>query len=210
MKEVGGLTADTLKTFRLFTAPIQLAAAYQDRFRGFCDRVRAKVPPEEQREAPAEIAKPVMEAFASTSDDSPLMKMFEELMAKAIDKREADRLSPEFPKLIQSFSPLQALLIADLQKRDQITDDLWDNQKSLILQRVGANFDFKTFGGQDHHLTICQTLKDKKLLSMHQNQPIDAAKDYPQLKVPEGLQLKRTLVRLTMFGQWFAEACAPH
>jgi hypothetical protein len=76
MREFGGLTKDALKTFRLFTAPLQLAAAYQDRFAAFCDRVRAKVPPERQREAPPEIAAPVMRAFATTSDDSPLMSMF--------------------------------------------------------------------------------------------------------------------------------------
>lgn len=32
MRQVGGLSEDLLKTFRLFTAPLQLAAAYHDRF----------------------------------------------------------------------------------------------------------------------------------------------------------------------------------
>jgi glutaminase len=81
MKELGGLSEDTLKALRLFTAPLQLAAAYQDRFKAFCQRVRDKVPTSQQQEAPPEIVKPVMDAFASTSDDSPLMKMFEELIA---------------------------------------------------------------------------------------------------------------------------------
>lgn len=85
VRQVGALSTDTLKTLRLFTAPFQLLAAYQDRFELFCNRVRERVPESEQKDATPEIARPVMEAFASTSDDSTMMQMFEELMAKAID-----------------------------------------------------------------------------------------------------------------------------
>lgn len=208
IKEIGGLAEDTLKAFRLFTAPLQLIAAYQDRFRHFCDRVRAKVPEPEQCDAPPEIARPVMEAFASTSDDSPLMQMFEELMVKAIDKRENKKLSPEFPAIIKSLSPLQALLIADLHTREQFTDDLVDRKKHLIVQRLGANFDFGLFGGQDHHLTLAQNLKEKNIVAILGNQPIDSAQ-YPDLTVPDGLRLQRTRFRLTMFGRWFAASCTP-
>lgn len=209
MRELGGFTEDTLKALRLFTAPLQLAAAYQDRFKAFCQRVRDKVPEAEQQDAPPEIARPVMEAFASTSDDSPLMKMFEELMAKAIDRRETNKLSPEFPALIKNLSPLEALLITDLRTEEQYTDDLKDPEKNLILQRIGANFDFEKFGGQDHHLTLSQNLKRKNLVFINDHVTIDAKQRYPNLQVPEGLALKRTTIRLTMFGRWFVSACVP-
>jgi hypothetical protein len=206
MREVGGLTKDALKTFRLFTAPLQLAAAYQDRFAAFCDRVRAKVAPEKQREAPPEIAAPVKRAFATTSDDSPLMSMFEELMAKAIDVRTADKLSPAFPDVIKALSPLQAKLIKDLVRREQFTDTLWEMDKQLIHQFVKVNFSFDDFGGPDHHLTMAQDLAEKKLIAILQSTP---NKDdlYPNLEIPEGLSLRRMTYRLTMFGKWFASAC---
>jgi hypothetical protein len=207
MKEIGGLSQDFLKTIRLFAAPIQLLASYQDRFRAFCDRVRAKVPEEEQCKAPPEIARPVMEAFASTSDDSPLMSMFEELMAKAIDKRETQKLSPEFAPLIKRLSPLEAMLVADLYKQDQITDDLLDPKQRLIVQRINANFDFGRFCGQEHHLTLIQDLKDKNLVALIEHLPVDVEKQYPGLTIPQGLELKRTIIRLSMFGRWFATAC---
>jgi len=206
MQEVGGLSKDALKTFRLFTAPLQLAAAYQDRFAAFCDRVRAKVPPEKQQEAPPEIAAPVMRAFATTSDDSPLMSMFEELMAKAIDVTTADKLSPEFPDLIKQLSPLQAKLIESLAQHEHFTDMLWHAKNRLIHNYVKVNFSPDDFGDFDHHLTLVQNLAEKNLVAMIQSRP---SKDelYPELQIPKELQLMRKTYRLTMFGRWFASAC---
>jgi hypothetical protein len=206
MRQIGYLSEDTLKTFRLFTAPLQLAAAYQDRFRAFCNRVREKVPKDRQRDAPPEIAKPVMEAFASTSDDSPLMTMFEELMARAIDINEAEKLSPDFPSIIQSLSPFQAKLIKSLTKGDHFTDVLLHSEKHLIVQRLGANFSFTDFGGENHHLTLVQDLEQKKLVTTF-NSKIDKERLYPNLEVSPELQLKRMNTRLSMFGRWFASSC---
>jgi hypothetical protein len=149
-----------------------------------------------------------MEAFASTSDGSPMMSMFEELMAKAIDKREAGRLSPQFPEIITTLSPLQAVLISRLRQGEQFTDDLWDRKRNLIILRLGANFDFDDFGGQDHHLTLVQNLEHNKLVTILGNQEVPAGL-YPHVQIPEGATLKRMLIRLSMFGKWFAEAVTP-
>jgi hypothetical protein len=208
VKQVGALTTDTLKSLRLFTAPLQLLAAYQDRFEKFCARVRERVPESEQCDAAPEIARPVMEAFASTSDGSPMMSMFEELMAKAIDKREAKKLSPQFPEIVKSLSPLQALLISRLRQTEQVTDDLRDPKRNLIVRRVAANFSFEDFGGQDHHLTLVQDLEAKKLVTILANQPVPEG-THPSLQVPEGVRLERMIIRLSMFGTWLAEAVTP-
>jgi hypothetical protein len=206
MQEIGGLTQDTLKTFRLFTAPLQLAAAYQDRFAAFCDKVRAKVPEENQQEAPPEIVAPVMRAFATTSDDSPLMSMFEELMAKAINATTADKLSPAFPDIIKSLSPLQAKLIKSLVKHDHFADVLYDPKQNTIRHSLRTNIPYDEFGGVDHHLTLKQDLEEKKLVATIST-PLKKDEDYQDLQVPEGLKLVRTTFRLTMFGKWFASAC---
>jgi hypothetical protein len=196
-----------LKSLRLFLAPFQLAAAWQGRFEKFCERVRDRVPESEQCDAPAEIARPVMEAFASTSDDSPLMDMFEELMTKAIDKREAKKLSPEFPALIKSLSPLEALLISDLHKREQYTVDVLDIKNHWLIQPVEASFNFNDYGGRSHHLTLAQALKDKNLVTFLDDSQI-TKELYPNVAIPEGTRLNRTTIRLSMFGKWFAIACA--
>ena len=209
VKQVGALSTDTLKALRLFTAPLQLLAAYQDRYEKFCDRVRERVPESQQCEAAAEIARPVMEAFTSTSDGSVMMSMFEELMAKAIDKREAMKLSPQFPDIVKSLSPLQALLISRLRETEQFTDDIRDVRRNLIVQRVGANFNYDDFGGQDHHLTLIQDLEQKKLITILADQNVPDG-TYTELQVPEGLKLLRTQVRLSMYGKWFVDAVSPH
>jgi hypothetical protein len=205
VKQVGHLTTDTLKTFRLFAAPLQLLAAYQDRFESFCDRVRERVPESEQCDAAAEIARPVMEAFASTSDDSPLMSMFEELMAKAIDKREAHKLSPEFPEIIKTLSPLEAYLISEINKKQHYVDSLVNDKESRIYKHLGANFDLKSFDGENHHLTLVQNLENKKLVVTLMNQEVPNG-TYPDLDVPEGLRLNRMICRLSMYGHWFANS----
>ena len=201
MKELGELTQDTVKTLRLFTAPVQLLAAYQDRFKGFCDRVRTKVPEEYQQSATANIAKPVMEAFAFTEDDSPLMPMFEELMSKAIDSREASKLNPIFPELIKNLTPIQAKLIKSLKATDQITDDVIKMDENRIVRRLESNFSFDDFSGQDHHLTIVQDLANKNIVT------INPSDKYSDLELEEGMVVRRTRINLSMFGKWFADAC---
>ena len=207
MKELGGLAKDTVKTFRLFTAPIQLLAAYQDRFAGFCDRVRNKVPDEFQQPAAANIAKPVMEAFAFTEDDSPLMSMFEELMSKAIDTREASKLNPAFPDLIKNLSTLQAKLIKALKESDQITDDMIKNDENLIVRRLHSNFSFDDYGGQAHHLTLAQDLSYKNIVRIDSNVKIEPPDKYSKLELESGYVIRRTRITLTMFGMWFADSC---
>jgi len=207
MKELGGLTQDAVKTFRLFTAPIQLLGAYQDRFGDFCDRVRNKVPEEFQQPATANIAKPVMEAFAFTEDDSPLMSLFEELMSKAIDSREASKLNPLFPDLIKNLSPLQAKLIKALKESDQITDDIIKKDENLIVRRLYSNFSFDDFGDHSHHLALTQDLQTKNIVNINPNFKIEPPDKYSKLELEGGHLVRRTRISLSMFGQWFADSC---
>lgn len=206
MQEVGGLTQDVLKSLRLFTAPLQLMGAYQDRLAAFCDRVRAKVPPENQQEAPPEIVAPVMKALATTGDDSPLMEMFEELMARAIDTTTADTLNPGFPDLIKSLSPLQAKLLKSLAQHDHVSDVLMELETKVLRGQVYCNYSADDFGGSDHHLTLVQDLAHKQLVVDVRN-VLNQSEHYPNLEVPEGLVLFRMTRRLSMNGRWFAQAC---
>lgn len=205
-RQVGALSTDVLKTFRLFTAPLQLAAAYQDRFAGFCERVRSKVPEADQQEAVPEIAAPVMEAFATTSDTSPLMGMFEELMAKAISKSKADLISPSFVEVIKSLSPLQAKFLEALKTNDQETDLLFDGKRKVIVQVLSYNFDVSGLGGYDHYLTLVQDLVAKRLISVIEER-LEEATHYPDVPRTNDVRLVRSKIRLTMYGKWFCNSC---
>lgn len=207
MREAGGISTDFLKTIHLLAAPFQLAAVAQDRLHIFCERIRKNVPEADQCQAPSNIARPVIEAFVSTDDDSPLMRMFEELMAKAINKREKDNLSPDFPGIIKSLSPMEALLIADLQRQEQVVVNLMFSPKRLIVKPVTANFDYARYGGNARHLTFIQRLTDMKLVCTL-TRAVQKS-DFPESDVPAEHALERGIYRLSMFGHWFAESCIP-
>src|SRR5258708_37835153 len=75
-KEVGGLAADLVKTLRLVLAPLQYAAALQDRFSNFLDKSVRRVP-KRRRVAPApQIAGPVLEAIRYEPENTPIDERF--------------------------------------------------------------------------------------------------------------------------------------
>ncbi|TWU15979.1 Abi-alpha family protein [Allorhodopirellula heiligendammensis] len=204
MRELGSLSEDFLKTIHLIAAPFQIGAVLQVRLVSFCERISNMVPKERQRDAPPEIAKPVIEAIAFIRDDSPLMTMFEELMSRAIDVNEADELSPEFPAIIQSLSPLQAKLITSLAAEDHFTDIIQDRNTGIVYRQLGSNYQPEDYHGYPHHLTLVQNLATKSIVTILFR---DIAEEYPDTTVPEGTHLRRMSVRLSRFGLWFATSC---
>src|SRR5690606_35506807 len=114
--------------------------------------------------------------------------------------------SPTFPELIKSLSPLQAKMIKALSQQQQISDVLLNPKENVIVKDLKANFRFSDFGGRDHHLTMCQDLAKKHLVTIL-DLAIKKGQDYPNLEVPAELNLHRNVFRLSMFGKWFASAC---
>jgi len=111
MKEGGQALADTVKAFRLFTAPIQLLVVAQDRLKAFCEKVRQRVPEERHVEAPPSIALPVLLSLRYMEDDNPLTELFLNLLARAIDKERQGEAHPAFVRIIEQMSPDEAMLI---------------------------------------------------------------------------------------------------
>ena len=87
-----------------------------------------------------------------------------------------------------------------------VTPDLFDPKLANIDARVGANFDLNAYGGSEHHLTLVQDLERKGLVTLLQNQPVDVKNQYPTLIVPPNREVRRMIIRLSMFGRWFAVA----
>ena len=108
MRVGGQMLVDTIKAFRLFTAPIQLLAVAQDRLAAFCDQVRAKVPEDRQQEAAPSIALPVLMDLRFMEDDNPLTELYLNLLARAIDKERCNEVHPAFVKIIEQMSSDEA------------------------------------------------------------------------------------------------------
>ena len=109
-KQVGELAVDALKTFRLLLAPFQLGAHYQDRFRKWLDNVRDSVPTENQVDAPASIAGPVIKALMFLEEGDPLVELYLNLLRRAIDKERQDEAHPAFARIIEQLSPDEAAI----------------------------------------------------------------------------------------------------
>jgi hypothetical protein len=102
---VGGIGSALAKTLHLFLAPLQLAAAYQDRLAKMLDKVRREVPPERHTQAPPELAGPVLLNLRFIGDDNILKDLYLNLLTRAIDKDRQKEAHPGFVKIIEQLSP---------------------------------------------------------------------------------------------------------
>ena len=114
LKQVGGLGEDLLKALRLFTAPLQLLASYQDRLEVFLSKTVNKVPEERRQQADPSIAGPIIEKIKYLEEENCLSDLFSNLLAKAIDKERFGEAHPAFVKVVGELSPDEAILLKKL------------------------------------------------------------------------------------------------
>lgn len=110
-REIGSAAADVIKTMRLFTAPFQLAALAQDRFKRWLDEVRSRVPLDMQVEAPPSVAGPALRAMLFMEDNDPMVRMFMNLLAQAIHKDLQQGVHPGFVRVLEQINPDEAFLL---------------------------------------------------------------------------------------------------
>jgi hypothetical protein len=71
-KEVGKVLTDVIKTGRLILAPLQILAAFQDRFERYAKRIADKVPEDRRIEVRPMISGPVLELLRYVDEGEPL------------------------------------------------------------------------------------------------------------------------------------------
>jgi hypothetical protein len=136
MQEGGKALTDLVKAFRLFLAPFQLAATWQDRFERWLERIRNSVPEDRQQEAPASIAGPVIRDLVFMEDDNPLTELYLNLLARAIDKERCNEAHPAFVKIIEQMSPDEAMVMYVMRNERPTVQfsgwvgDMWGNYQA--------------------------------------------------------------------------------
>ncbi len=198
-KQIGRLAEDSLKAFRLFTAPIQLLASAQDRFERWLEQVRARVPEERQIEAAPEIAGPALLNLRFLDDNNPLSQLYLNLLQLAIDRDNCHKAHPAFLCVIEHLSPDDALLLHLLRHACPL------QEHTTAEQRVAE---------KEHGDPL------KRLLSRH----VPRIRAWPLAKILTSLDLLSGLrlveshserrgamefasITLTLFGFYFVEAC---
>ena len=132
-QEVGEALVDIVKTARLFTAPFQIAAGYQDRLRVWIDKVVRKVPEDRRISAPSRIAGPVFQELRYLDEGDVIADMYLNLLAKAIDKERINEAHPAFVKIIGFLSPDEVLMLHLLGQRN--FDEIYQSELDLNTHR---------------------------------------------------------------------------
>jgi Abortive infection alpha len=131
--EVGKLGTDIVKAIRLFTFPIQVLAKMQDKVERVLLAASKKVPEERKQEAPPQLVGPIIDKIRYLPEDDELMQMFEELLARSIDKDRIQEAHPSFIHIISQLSRDEAYILYELKQKDFEVVDVMDLNRSKNL-----------------------------------------------------------------------------
>lgn len=113
-RQAGAISGDLMKVLHLALAPVQLAAALQDRFRAFIDQSVRKVPEERRIQPAPQIAGPVLEGIRYEPAGTEIDEMFSNLLANAMDVENHGRSHPAYPNIIKQLSRDEAVILSTL------------------------------------------------------------------------------------------------
>jgi hypothetical protein len=125
MREAGKLGSDVVKTILLALAPIQIAAAYQDRLRSFLDMSVRRIDEQRRIPPPAQILGPVLENIRYEPEDTEIDKMFSELLSRSMDSERASEAHPSYPMIIRQLSSDEAKVLRLLKNKQYLYVQRW-------------------------------------------------------------------------------------
>lgn len=201
VRELGAMATDLLKTMRLFTAPFQLAALAQDRFSGWLDEARSRVPEDKQVEAPPTVAGPALRAMLFMESDNPMADLFVSLLSKAINKDYQAQVHPGFVTVLEQLSPDEALLLTKLQKHGMLGVQLVHvlEEKRFRLESE-TTFPKEEFGDPNSVYMYFEHLAALGLVQLREDVKIIPPEDRPEWK-------NYRWYGITTFGLRFLQIC---
>lgn len=211
VQESGKALTDLIKAARLFTAPIQLLAAYQDRLSKYLDKVRNNVKEENQMEAPASISGPIIERLKYLEENNYLTDLYLNLLSKAIDKTRINEAHPAFYHIIDQLSADEAMILYMISKEPIFYDytmDLFTNEenklrfRNTVVKRDTTKKEQLAF--PEHFDMYISHLKSLDLVFWRKLNEDPIHEDRKQT----GTYIK-THIELTQFGELFVKACIP-
>ncbi len=223
-----GLALETVaKTVVLLMSPLNALIWGHEQFASFLEVKVAGmlkgVPPENIRTPPADVAVPLMESVRLKGDTGPLVDLYAQLLASAMQHRpEGQQVHPAFVEVLKQLSPDDAailnvlylklatpfLLIEILSPQGLITT--LDKRFTILIEetgvetpkRVGISIDNLVRLGLVEAI-VGSTIPDESLYADLE----DLARQIP-IDVPlEQLQLARGTIVLRDFGGEFCRAC---
>ena len=208
-KEIGKLGRDIVKTARLFLAPFQIAAAFQDRFERALERMVKRVPEDRRILPPSEVVGPALEHMKFLEEDSPLWQMFEELLSRSIDKDEIQTIHPSFSHIITQLSRDEAIILYRLKDSTfEVVDKMDLNQSENRFEN--RQIEQSNLPTQDLYLPEKLDLYYSHLESL--SLVLWPVYKQDPIRDPSGKQTgirRYSRMHLTEFGRLFIDACIP-
>jgi hypothetical protein len=216
VQETGKISTDLIKALRLFTAPVQYLATYQDKLTKYLNKVREGVPEERQMEAPTSLSGPIIDKLKYLEENNYLIDLYLSLLQRAIDKERINEAHPAFFHIIEQLSPDEAFLLFKISQETieyEYTMDLIKNEggKSHFVNQIvikdttpKENIIFiEHFDMYISHLESLNLLK----WTVVSDEAIWEEENTNNRK--QTGTLSKTKIYLTKFGKLFVKACIP-
>ena len=207
-KEFSKLSTDAVKVVRLLLAPLQVAAAFQDRFERMMERMQKRVPEDDRIEAPPELIGPTLERMRYVDDQSELWTMYEEVLTRAIDRYQSAHIHPSFSWMISQLSRDEAWILYRLRDRSFNVID------TLTLDRAANRFQDRVI--EESELPVSELILPEKVELYYSHLESLSLVEWPVLEqtpiFEEGQQTgirRKSTMRLTEFGGLFVKCCIP-
>ena len=208
-KEVGKPGTDVVKVARLLLAPLQVAAAFQDRFETMVKRIGERVPEDRRLAAPAEVVGPALENMRYLDESSALWTMYEEVLTKSVDKEQNASIHPSFTHIISQLSRDEAWILYRLKERPFKVSDHRDHNR--MLNRFDNRLiEYSELPKDELYQPEKIEMYYSHLDSLSLVTWLVESQEYTQNSAGEQIGLRRhSKMMLTDFGRLFVTACIP-
>ena len=208
-KELGKVGVDVVKTLRLLLAPLQIAAAFQDRLEHTAARIANRVPEDRRIAPPPQVIGPALEHMKFLEEDNPLWQMFEELLTSSVDAESIATVHPSFAHLISQLSRDEAMILYRLRSVEFKIVDVLD-----FNEREGR---FENRKVEESTIPASELLLPNQLGLSYSHLYFLSLVEWPVDKQDPILDDQRrqtgvrrySTMRLTEFGKLFVSACVP-
>lgn len=208
-KELGKVGTDVVKAMRLLLAPLQIAAALQDRLERMIARIANRVPEERRIAPPAEVIGPALEHMKFLEEENPLWQMFEELISRSFDKDAIESVHPAFSKVIAQLTRDEGVIL------DRLIAESFEVVDFLDYNRPENRFENRRI--EQNNLPLSDLFLPERLDMYYSHLESLSLVSWPVYKqdpVMDGsgqqIGIRRfSRMHLTEFGRLFTNACIP-
>ncbi len=212
LKEFSKFATDIIKTVRLAFFPLQLTAACQDKLEKRLKSSIEQVEEENRIAPPQSILVPLVSHLSYIEDGNFLAELYQNLLARAIDRTRNSEAHPGFIVIISQLSPDESLLLYELNfKNFSFTRllDFNDHTRKFSNPRLVENeFPVEKLIFSNNFDMYIEHLEKLDLICVIDKQSIPIWKD----NMPRNIQIgsgETYTMGFTQFGKLFARACLP-